>query len=316
MLKRVITAGLILLLAACTDYVGQIDEKIEDCRAFENAKAESLVPISEKSVDPSSVFEGTLKDSRDDKEYRTVTIGALTWMAENLNYKTEGSYCYNDDTKNCSKYGRLYTWATAMDSAASFSSNGEGCGYGEVCAPTYPVRGVCPEGWHIPSYGEWETLRFAVGSSESDGDNLKSKKGWNNNSGGSDTYGFSVLASGAKTVNGKYFYEGSNAYFWLSTESLRNSAYYVYFDHGIGAYDNSSEKNYAYSVRCVKDVTDEKLANVSSSLISSSSSSSSSSSKAESSSSSATRPNRSVGSQTARGGRERTRLGALARVCL
>ena len=99
----------------------------------------------------------TLTDSRDGQTYKTVTIGTQTWMAENLNYETANSYCYKDSAKYCAKYGRLYTWAAAMDSAGAWSSNGKGCGDGTTCSPTYPLRGVCPSGWHLPTVDEFTT---------------------------------------------------------------------------------------------------------------------------------------------------------------
>lgn len=78
-------------------------------------------------------------------------------MAENLNYEFLGSYSVEGDTENNKKYGRLYTRKVAMDSAAVFGDGGKGCGYGVKCTPTYPVRGACPEGWHLPSNAEWVT---------------------------------------------------------------------------------------------------------------------------------------------------------------
>ena len=195
-----------------------------------------------------------LTDTRDGQSYKTVTIGTQTWMAQNLNYETANSFCYGDKPSNCTKYGRLYTWAAAMDSVGTWSTNGRGCGYNKTCSPMYPVRGVCPEGWHLPTQTEWNTLFTAVGGQSTAGNMLKSTNGWNSSSNGTDAYSFSALPAGTRSDSGLYDLEGDYAGFWSSTESYNYSAYnvflyYSYDDAGLGYY----LKYNGFSVRCVKD---------------------------------------------------------------
>ena len=204
------------------------------------------------------------KDNRDGKTYKTVRIGAQTWMAENLNFdpgqgeqgdeKYDWSWCYNNDQNNCKKYGRLYTWAAAMDSAGTFSSRGKGCGNNNTCTPTYPVRGICPSGWHLPTRAEFETLFTTAGGKSTAGKMLKATNGWNSNGNGTDAFGFSALPAGYRN-NGGYFYrDGRLAYFWSSTESDSYNAYYMdLYYYYKGADLNDSYKNYGFSVRCLRD---------------------------------------------------------------
>ena len=202
----------------------------------------------------SSVKMGTLKDSRDGQTYKTVMLGDQVWMAQNLNYETANSYC---SPSNCTKYGRLYTWAAAMDSAGSWSTNGKGCGYGKTCSPTYPVRGVCPTGWHLPTMAEFETLFTAVGGSSTAGTKLKSTSGWNsggNSVSGTDAYSFSALPAGGRDYGTDYYGEGDGAYFWSSTEDDSYDAYgkALYYNDD-SAYLYYGSKDFGFSVRCVKD---------------------------------------------------------------
>jgi len=196
---------------------------------------------------------GSLTDSRDGKIYRTVVIGTQMWMAENLNLRFLDSWCYKSDSSYCNKHGRLYSWSTVMDAAGTFSTNSKNCGYyGEICSPTYPVRGICPEGWHLPDSTEWEKLFTAVGGQSIAGKMLKSTNGWYN---GTDAYGFSAFVTvyrRSTTTNVEYI--GDGARFW-SASGNGNLEYYValvsYSDAAVA--ELSNVKNYGFSVRCLRN---------------------------------------------------------------
>ena len=154
---------------------------------------------------------GEMTDERDGQTYRTVQIGEQTWMAENLNYLykvdtllEEEGYCWrlpdkygarDEGFESCGMFGRLYSYASAMDSAGLFSDDGKGCRL-MLCVPNKPIRGICPEGWRLPSDEDWSTLFETVGGADVAGKKLKSLTGWNYNGNGTDDYGFSVAPSG------------------------------------------------------------------------------------------------------------------------
>ncbi len=241
------------------------------------AISSSSVSISYSSVILSG-GEGTLKDSRDNQVYKTVTIGTQTWMAENLNYAYKGktstfdssSFCYDDDPTNCSKYGRLYLWSAAMDSAGTWSTNGKGCGKGKFCLPTYPVRGVCPEGWHLPTVEDFRILSRGTGATWDErnfyyidaGKYLKSTSGWNDNGNGTDAYGFSALPAGIGLQGGPFQQLGYMANFWSATRVIESNVDDFYSDAAFvmtlgqssdHAFLPSQHMYFASSVRCLKD---------------------------------------------------------------
>ena len=244
-----VAAVSVLLLVACSDGVTPQSSDSE-------TSVSSSSSVTGRTSCDVNIDKNCFMDSRDGQTYKTVTIGSQTWMAENLNYETANSYCYNDNANNCSKYGRLYTWAAAMDSVGTWSKNGKGCGYGTTCSPTYPVRGICPEGWHLPTEAEFETLFTAVGGESTAGKVLKSTTGWTTYSGitNEDAFAFSALPAGYRNLNGYCYNEGDYAYFWCSTEGNTDYAHNVnlYYGNG-GAYLGSYSKGYGFSVRCLKD---------------------------------------------------------------
>ncbi|PZW72574.1 fibrobacter succinogenes major paralogous domain-containing protein [Fibrobacter sp. UWR1] len=205
---------------------------------------------------------GTVADVRDNQVYLTVTIGSQTWMAENLNYDynegTAKSYCYSNSSANCDEYGRLYLWSAAMDSAAVFSNAGKGCGYGTTCAAASTssatlVRGVCPEGWHLPSNSDWSILWTAIGGTSTAGTKLKSTSDWNSGGNGEDAYGFSVLPAG-RYYNGSFYAAGNNGVFWSSTEGDSSNAYNKNFGYNNSdVYEDDYGKSNGFSVRCLRN---------------------------------------------------------------
>jgi len=176
-------------------------------------------------------FKGTFTDERDGTVYKTVKIKNQTWMAENLKYKTDSSWCYENDEANCVKYGRLYDWETA--------------------------KTACPTGWHLPTRDEWGTLAIAAGGTDTYGESgtagkvLKSTSGWIYNS-GTDDFGFSALPGGH--YSGGYFsYAGRYGYWWTATEgdiwgnAYRRDMHCLRDDVDQGYYASG----HGYSVRCV-----------------------------------------------------------------
>ncbi|GBU25221.1 hypothetical protein R83H12_01862 [Fibrobacteria bacterium R8-3-H12] len=195
-------------------------------------------------------------------------------MAENLNTYAENSKCYGDGVvgvfydsiaKNCATYGRLYDWATALNINAS-------CNYETLsdCGATVlsKHKGICPEGWHIPSNAEWDELSNYVqtnkGCTYCNAIHLKATSGWNSwsNQYSTDDYGFSALPAGADysidVDNGSTF-SGIGYYgYWWSSEEEGNSGLYalnreIRYDYEYIIENQGNNKDIKQSVRCVMD---------------------------------------------------------------
>jgi len=189
---------------------------------------------------------GKFTDTRNNREYKTATIEGKTWMAENLNYDPQkgNSWCYDGEDSKCNEYGRLYDWATAMDLNTAF--NGASWGGSDV-----KRQGVCPTGWHLPSYQEWADLVTAAGGS---GKRLKSKTGWPDDNNGTDDYGFSALPGGFGKSGDTFYNAGASGYWWTATENGSGYVYYRYMRYGyVDVYEDGLGKGNGFSVRCLQD---------------------------------------------------------------
>jgi len=179
---------------------------------------------------------GTFTDPRNNKIYRTVRIGNLTWMSENLNFAADKSWCSDSRTENCDKYGRLYPFEAALD--------------------------ACPAGWRLPTIEEWGNLVVAAGGGEDAGGVLKSQTGWLFNGNGTDSFGFSALPGGACWQNGRRreghpnFRIGDNGYWWTATEaesSVANAYCVAMFSNNSSVSLRDFGKGVGLSVRCVRE---------------------------------------------------------------
>ena len=181
------------------------------------------------------------------KTYHTVQIGDQCWLKENLNIGTriEGSlrasnnnviekYCYDDDENNCNTYGGLYRW----DEAMQYST-------------TQGAQGICPDGWHIPTLAELQTLSDAVGGFAN---SLKAIGQGTGDYAGTNTIGFCALLAGRRLLNGSFMSLGGYTSFWSSTVYNTYYANYMYLatKHS-NLFLLDSEPSYSYSVRCIKD---------------------------------------------------------------
>jgi uncharacterized protein (TIGR02145 family) len=237
-----------------------------------------------------------ITDSRNSKTYKTVIINGKTWMAENLDYEPSNasglSKCYAQGggngmdewltpeaaKPNCDKYGRLYDWGTAMNLNGSCVT----ASCGSLVSAKH--RGICPNGWHIPSREEWNALKDHISYvtwynyEDEDygwdvGTKLKATSGWkahDEHGNGVDTYGFNAIGSGfcancddasLTSATGYYSGETSQAHWWSATEYVNqytNEAkdayqFEVTYDKNVMNEKRASKKEYLYSVRCVKD---------------------------------------------------------------
>lgn len=164
---------------------------------------------------------GSYTDKRDDKIYKTIKIDTQIWMADNLNYETSNSWCYNNSSENCLKYGRLYNWETA--------------------------KNVCPTGWHLPSKEEYETLFKRAGSNPLDIYKFLVEYGETS---------FSSIFGGYYYDIDSFNDIESDANFWsysnnnVSEGSAWNLRIYKLTETAGMTYSN---KKCGFSVRCVKD---------------------------------------------------------------
>ena len=216
----------------------------------------------------------------DGNVYNTVKIGNQCWTRENMRathysddsvaisvqgskYSATIGYCYPPNKKqyNVAKYGYLYNWYAATKGVSVDSCPGG-------------VQGICPNGWHIPSDQEWETLiRFTRLNHYCNGDTLNNSKalaaetGWKtystlctpgNNPEYNNSTGFSAMPAGwnSTSTEGRYAYFGQCSFIWSSSlKGSWGSMYEIIYSNKqvVHASGEVPSKTRGISVRCLRN---------------------------------------------------------------
>jgi uncharacterized protein (TIGR02145 family) len=222
-----------------------------------------------------------------------IACGKQIWASVNLNAgtminSTQGGsqqtnngipekYCYNNLLSNCDIYGGFYEWWEAMNYSSSVNC--------DPCGPTTGkggVQGLCPSGYHIPGDLEWSRYEFCIEDSieprgntslltfqttidlrgspihgVGPGDKMKVSGSYIHPWDGTNSSGFTALPTGHRFfVTGTFYYLGTNANFWTSTEIDAANAWHRSLNSGEAQSernDYNNQKTYGLSIRCLKD---------------------------------------------------------------
>lgn len=178
-------------------------------------------------------------DSVNEIVYETIQIGAKCWMGKNLNIGVQISdtiqqsdnliiekYCYENNPENCNIYGGLYQWDELMQ-------------YEQHDV----LKGICPEGWHLPTASDWLQFIDFYGNPEIAGAALLE--------GGSS--GFNALFNGQFNVSNGFSDLSALSTFWSSSKSSETNSYgFKISNIQQTLTQDDSPKSNAYGVRCIK----------------------------------------------------------------
>ncbi|HEY7751114.1 MAG TPA: FISUMP domain-containing protein [Ignavibacteriaceae bacterium] len=225
------------------------------CKGFTQHKTltlfypdDSTNVISISNLDSMSIFIcGASKVKYGGKDYNTVLIGNQCWLKENLdvgimipvgtdqsNNSILEKYCLNNSQDSCSKYGALYMWKEAIQYSI-----------------TEGVKGICPEGWHIPTLAEFNALYSAV---EGDGNSIKAVGQGYGSGAGTNTTGFSAMLGGIREYNRTFTEFNEHTHFWSSTgTATQANQIYLWSNNDWILFHYGDITVLGFSVRCIKD---------------------------------------------------------------
>lgn len=218
----------------------------------------------------------SVTDIRDGYIYPVEKIGCQCWMTENLRFLPSVSardvgaatyehyyvYGYNGSIpatamgrENFETYGVLYNWHAAMQGLVDNQDD---------------VRGVCPEGWRLPTDNDWKELEMRLGMTEQEahGDGYRGTNqgsrlagtmvhwfaGYITSDNQFGESGFNALPGGGRYFTGNFDQLGASAIFWTSSNYEENNAWIrsLHTHYSSGVYRSISNIENGFSVRCIK----------------------------------------------------------------
>jgi uncharacterized protein (TIGR02145 family) len=191
-------------------------------------------------------------DLRDGITYQTVIIGGQCWMKENLKYLPNVTSSSNGSSTSAYYYVYGYQGTSVMEAKATTNYQIYGVLYNWTAA-----LNTCPQGWHLPSDGEWTVLTDYLGGSTVAGGKMKTTgttNWYSPNTGATNSSGFSALPGGYRNGYGGYNFISYDGMWWSATDYSSTFSWlrYLNFDNA-NTSRGSINKELGFSVRCVRD---------------------------------------------------------------
>lgn len=224
-----------------------------------------LLQLSCEKDDPKPVIETSTMTDIDGNVYTTIKIGNQWWMAENLKVET-----YRDGSP-ITQSQSVTNWQKGNPSFTIFNNNEDSPGLLYNWYAVNSTNGLAPEGWHIPTDEEWMELEKSLGMStdeanksgwrgtnESEKMRIEGTQGWTRYEEvwPTNESGFAAEAGACRLFNGTWCDPGlfHTGYWWATTEMDSKEAWFRYLDYkSPEVFRFYTNKNYGFSVRCVKD---------------------------------------------------------------
>jgi uncharacterized protein (TIGR02145 family) len=222
------------------------DNQMTNSKAFRNVLAIAMFlvtvvscgtakPVASRKTNTRQLHDSTLVDAHGNKYRLEILSDGNLWITTNLNVTIPGSYCYEDKTENCERYGRLYNWESAN----------RGCK-------------LLGENWRLPTSAEWRQLTILYGGTAEDF-SVTRKTAYKNllHTGTSE---FNAVLGGGRAPDNQYARLEAHGFYWTATEDSTDTAKYYNFAKGSQALFEQAhgEKAWSISVRCVKSTDRSK----------------------------------------------------------